>query len=756
MIDIDALSTLRADLHRLKIVDNKDWEKAERRVGAGKVTAVLEHLRKQNTGTIANLPKSSLTSYMIDKITRGLAHELRFKHFVIMRMLGEGGMGAVYQVRNLNGDIVQALKLIKSDQIANERIKQRFVLEATNMAKLKHPGIPQWYEANFDGPEPYIAIEFCAGRTLGDDLQDRLKDRPAGSRAPLTPWREAVLRVLSACEPLNYAHKKGLIHRDIKPANMMLSIEDDGSADEVVKILDLGIAKLKLVEEGSVGDQTNATHNITSEGGNRLGTPAFMPPEQWVDAAGVTPAADVYSLGVTFHYMLTGDMPFRPASSTLNAWMQAHFHDKPFAVSSCVSGTPKQLDAILLKMLAKKPDNRYADAGAVKAALLDVLERNGDKKGLPAWMLATGGVGAAAAVAATVYLSFQGTGKPTISTVPTLVDPTVVDPTIAKKTESGTMEPAVDAPLDAGLIAKIEIRFSDWTGRHELPTGIELLKMLREARAVNKSHKLPIEPARLTTELNGLLDSAIAAAVKEKKYDAAVDLLKQAEVVDPMRSASLKGSYGKVYLAKGRDSLAAAKSDPDKYGEAVASFDKAAEVDQSMEAEADAQVAAAYIAWGAALKAKNPTLAFDKYLAAVELQPIDAASLRDLIDLGRTADRTGDAELLLGRLLNRDDLKSSLKAEMCFIRGGLRRDAKEYPGAVADFNAAVKLDPEKADYKSARDESYKEFIASVSKNPEVKEDVADVLKGFKNLTELDPGAAAELFGDAANQKFDAK
>ncbi|MGL5097223.1 MAG: serine/threonine-protein kinase, partial [Planctomycetia bacterium] len=364
---------LRKQLAELKILDRRDWDKAAQIYGDD-VEAIFNFLENHTTltGSTSGCKIPKLTAYMIRRIRTGRLQELRFKHFVLMRQLGEGGMGAVYQVRNLNGNIVQALKMIHPEHIANDRIKARFVREAETMARLNHPGVPRWYEANFEGPEPYIALEFVNGRTLTELLLDRMEHRQPNCREPLMPWRDALRLIVQAADALAYAHKQGIIHRDVKPSNMMVTLDEEGR--EEMKVLDLGIAKLRLSEGG--GSELNVGAALTSEGGSRLGTPAFMPPEQWIDAANVTPAADIYSLGVTFHYMLTGENPYHPNDgNNVAEWMREHLRAPAMPVRRVVAGVPPFLEKIVLKMLAKEPRDRYPDAGALRDALQTALRQ---------------------------------------------------------------------------------------------------------------------------------------------------------------------------------------------------------------------------------------------------------------------------------------------------------------------------------------------------------------------------------------------
>jgi serine/threonine protein kinase len=261
--------------------------------------------------------------------------------YELLRLLGEGGMGVVYQARHVQLDRLVALKVIRAYDLSAQMANERFQIEARSAARLHHPNIVQVYEVGeFDG-RPYAALEYVAGGTLAHQLASR--SLPAQKAAELL---ETLARAVDV------AHRNGILHRDLKPANVLLT--PDGQP----KIADFGLAK--LVDEQAGLTLTDAV----------LGTPSYMAPEQ---ASGqvhqVGPAADIYALGATLYELLTGRPPFRAAT----AWQtlkQVRFKE-PVPPRRLEPSVPPILEAICLKCLAKEPRRRYASA----SELADDLRR---------------------------------------------------------------------------------------------------------------------------------------------------------------------------------------------------------------------------------------------------------------------------------------------------------------------------------------------------------------------------------------------
>jgi serine/threonine protein kinase len=260
--------------------------------------------------------------------------------YEVLRELGRGGMGVVYQARQLGFNRLVALKMILSGSYAGDDERDRFRIEAEAVARLQHPNIVQVHEVGEHEGKPFFSMEFCPGGGLDKKLNG----------TPLPP-KEAAALVETLARAMQAAHDKGVIHRDLKPANVLLA--EDGAP----KILDFGLAK-KLDEEG-----------LTATGAV-MGTPSYMAPEQ---AAGKTrdigPGTDVYALGAILYECLTGRPPFK-GPTTLDTLAQV-LADEPVRPRQLQPTTPRDLETICLKCLEKQPGRRYGTA----AELADDLGR---------------------------------------------------------------------------------------------------------------------------------------------------------------------------------------------------------------------------------------------------------------------------------------------------------------------------------------------------------------------------------------------
>lgn len=266
--------------------------------------------------------------------------------FEIVRELGRGGMGVVYQARQTRLDRMVALKMILGAGHAGEAQLARFRTEAEAIARLQHPGIVQIFEAGDVEGLPYLVLEFCPGGNLAHRL--------AGT--PMVPAAAAEL-VEHLARAMETAHAKGIIHRDLKPANVLLA--EDGTA----KVTDFGLAK-KVDEVGQ------------TQSGSIIGTPSYMSPEQASGQAGISgPSCDVYALGAILYECLTGRPPFR-AATAIDTVLQV-LKDEAVSPSRLCRGIPRDLEIVCLHCLRKDPADRYPTA----AELADDLRRF--REGLP-------------------------------------------------------------------------------------------------------------------------------------------------------------------------------------------------------------------------------------------------------------------------------------------------------------------------------------------------------------------------------------
>jgi len=249
-----------------------------------------------------------------------------FPQLEILACLGRGGMGAVYKARQPKLDRLVALKILtrsRDSGITDTEFAARFQQEARALARLNHPDIVAVYDFGDAGGFHYLLMEYVDGLTLRQLLQTKK-----------LPPEEALAIVPKICEALQFAHERGIIHRDIKPENILLDKEGR------VKIADFGIAKI-------LG--TEVTGQALTGVKDRLGTPHYMAPEQVEKPTTVDHRADIYSLGVVFYEMLTGELPlgnFQPPSRKIQMDVR--------------------LDEVVLHALEKEPDRRYQHASEVK------------------------------------------------------------------------------------------------------------------------------------------------------------------------------------------------------------------------------------------------------------------------------------------------------------------------------------------------------------------------------------------------------
>ncbi len=269
----------------------------------------------------------------------------QFGDYVLLEMLGRGGMGTVYRARQISIPRQVALKVIRTDRIGVDakRLLERFQLEAQLVAQLEHDGIVTLYDVgNVDG-QPYYTMRLVEGGSLASQVAD----------GPMSP-REAARYVEACARAVHHAHTHGIVHRDLKPSNILLN--QDGRP----LVADFGLAKL---DDGS-GDLTQTN--------DRPGAPPYMAPEQVTSAAGVSAKADIYGLGATLYHLITGRPPFQAATALET--MKLVCEQSVVAPRDVNHQIPRDLDTICMKCLEKSPDRRYASAVDLADDLARFLE----------------------------------------------------------------------------------------------------------------------------------------------------------------------------------------------------------------------------------------------------------------------------------------------------------------------------------------------------------------------------------------------
>ena len=251
--------------------------------------------------------------------------------YEIQAELGRGGMGVVYKARQAALGRSVALKVVLAGVHASPQDLQRFQIEARAVARLQHPNIVQVFDIGSHQNLPYLSLEFCDGQSLAHRLDG-------------TPWpaSNAAQLVETLARAIHTAHEQSIVHRDLKPANVLLTSQG------IPKITDFGLAKQLDAGQGQ------------TETGTIMGTPSYMAPEQADGRKEISAAADIYALGAILYELLTGRPPFR-AATPLDTVLQV-INVEPVAPSRLQPSTPRDIETICLKCLAKDPRKRYATA----------------------------------------------------------------------------------------------------------------------------------------------------------------------------------------------------------------------------------------------------------------------------------------------------------------------------------------------------------------------------------------------------------
>jgi WD40 repeat protein/serine/threonine protein kinase len=304
-----------------------------------------------------------LTVWQVNQIIKGRARDLLLGSYVLLEKLGEGGMGAVFKARNWKLGHIVALKVIRKERLDNEAMIRRFRREIQAAGQLWHPNIVRAFDADEVNGTHFFVMEYVEGRDLA---------RVVKERGPL-PVTEACEYIRQAALGLQHAFERGLVHRDIKPSNLLLTRQSRdregavsaplpvgrGSDAGVVKLLDMGLARF---ERGDVEPSTALT-----QVGTIMGTPDYIAPEQARDSHTADIRADLYSLGCTLYFLLTGRVPFPRGNVTEK--LLKHQMDTPTPVRQLRPDAPPHVEALIEKLMAKRPEERYQTPAELAAAL---------------------------------------------------------------------------------------------------------------------------------------------------------------------------------------------------------------------------------------------------------------------------------------------------------------------------------------------------------------------------------------------------
>lgn len=272
--------------------------------------------------------------------------------YELRRLIGMGGMGAVYLAYQPSLDREVAIKIMSPKEGHEDLYQRRFDVEARTAAALEHSHIVPVYDYGTQGPYSYIVMRLLTGGSL--------EQKTGPGKIPLT--LDEVVRIIGdIASALHYAHEKGIVHRDIKPSNVMF--DDRGT----LFMVDFGIAKL-----------ANATTGLTETNQN-IGTPRYMAPEQWRGDK-IGPPADQYALAILTYQLLTGQVLFKADAS--HEYMHRHLYDMPPLTENWQANLPEAIIPVLARALRKHPENRYPDIEAFAAALKDAVTGKNDAASL--------------------------------------------------------------------------------------------------------------------------------------------------------------------------------------------------------------------------------------------------------------------------------------------------------------------------------------------------------------------------------------
>jgi serine/threonine protein kinase len=280
----------------------------------------------------------------------------RLGGYDLLRKLGQGGMGSVYLARQLSLNRNVALKVLLSQFAKDPAFIARFIREAYAAAQLTHHNVVQIHDIGAQKQTHFFSMEFVEGESLASLIH---------AHGPMDA-EEAVGYILQAARGLKFAHEHGLIHRDVKPENLLINRHG------IVKVADLGLVK---TAESAQEQPMPATEKLYESEKTQLnvsmGTPAYMPPEQARDAHNVDVRADIYALGCTLYALLTGRPPFTGDSAV--EVISKHLREQVTPPDKLVHAVPQYLSKVILKMLAKRPGDRYQDMTEVIQALEEFL-----------------------------------------------------------------------------------------------------------------------------------------------------------------------------------------------------------------------------------------------------------------------------------------------------------------------------------------------------------------------------------------------
>jgi len=472
---------------------------------------------KQETLANAMVDAQLLTEWQAEKLLAGKHRGFILGKYKLLRMLGKGGMSSVYLAEHILMRARRAIKVLPKNRVADSTYLERFRIEARAAAKLDDPNIIRTFDIDQEGDQHYLVMEYVEGK----DLHQIVKEHGPVDFLTAADYIAQVARGLS------HAHEMGLIHRDIKPANCLLD------KNKVVKLLDMGLARL-------IDDEASLTLDNNE---NVLGTADYLAPEQALNSHKADVRSDIYSLGCTFYFLLTGHPPFPEGS--ISERLLKHQVERAPSILKDRPDAPPTLVHICETMMSKDPDDRYQSADEVAERLAEWLADRGREVGDSGKKQDSG-----SGIGSDVFRRFaQSMNRPNESTGSMIKGKLAKPPSSSK-----TLKPVEEDEEDYGL-APLEEE--------------ETIEKKPPPKTPPKTK--PMVVASSTDDLSSAARDTVAEAPQRSLVEEAFDVRKQEEAInkrfrpqpgeiDPLRPPGYAGpSYGPpawLYVAIGVGVLA--------------------------------------------------------------------------------------------------------------------------------------------------------------------------------------------------------
>jgi serine/threonine-protein kinase len=297
-----------------------------------------------------------LTPFQADRILRGRATGFLLGPYRILDQIGRGGMGRVYKAEHRTMGRIVALKLLQPSVLSTKRATELFQHEVRAIAQLQHPNIVTAYDANEIDGRFFLVLEYVDGPNL---------EQLVKQQGPLSVGL-ACDYIRQAANGLQCAHQRKMLHRDIKPANILIQPQGGNGSPGLIKISDFGLARL-AAPNSTLASQDSNHKTILAKENSVMGTPDYLSPEQSRDLHKVDIRSDLYSLGCTFYFLLTGSVPF-PGGTQMDKLIR-HATERPRSITEFRCDVPPPVIAIVERLLAKKPEQRYNTPAELADAL---------------------------------------------------------------------------------------------------------------------------------------------------------------------------------------------------------------------------------------------------------------------------------------------------------------------------------------------------------------------------------------------------